>query len=217
MKYGRHICDTLKKVRLDIAQANGIEYHPTPCDHDGECLGTCPACESEVMFLEKEIARKRSIGKAALIAGVSLGVTGLSAVAANSSSAPSTPVHSIQACDSTQHHEEIFGACQMQSPSFRGGERALLKFLEDNIVYPPEAIEQKIEGIVIVQFVVCKDGTVSQAKIARGVHPLLDNEALRLVGLLPKFFPGKQGGKAIEVWYTMPIKFSLHDKLEDAK
>ena len=74
MKNGRFICDQLKKVRLDIARANGIEYAPRECHHEGDCAGTCPACESEMRFLEREIARRRSHGKAALIAGVSLGL-----------------------------------------------------------------------------------------------------------------------------------------------
>ena len=65
MKHGKFICDTLKKVRLDIARANGIKYDPTECHHEGDCAGTCPACESEMRYLEREIARRRSHGKVA--------------------------------------------------------------------------------------------------------------------------------------------------------
>ena len=78
MRNGKHICNTLKAIRLDIARANGIAYAPRECHHEGECAGTCPACESEMRYLEREIARRRSNGKAALIAGVSLGLMTLS-------------------------------------------------------------------------------------------------------------------------------------------
>ena len=79
MKHGKHICNTLKAIRLDIARANGIVYAPRECHHEGDCSGTCPACENEMRYLEREIARRRSNGKAALIAGVSLGLMSISA------------------------------------------------------------------------------------------------------------------------------------------
>ena len=78
MKHGKHICEQLKAIRLDIARANGIKYVPRECHHEGNCSGTCPACESEMRYLEREIARRRSLGKAALVAGVSLGLMTLS-------------------------------------------------------------------------------------------------------------------------------------------
>ena len=79
MKHGKHICNTLKAIRLDIARANGIVYAPRECHHEGDCSGTCPACENEMRYLEREIARRRSNGKAALIAGVSLGLMSFTA------------------------------------------------------------------------------------------------------------------------------------------
>ena len=79
MKHGKHICNTLKAIRLDIARANGIVYAPRECHHEGDCSGTCPACESEMRYLEREIARRRSNGKAALIAGISLGLMSFTA------------------------------------------------------------------------------------------------------------------------------------------
>ncbi len=83
MKNGKHICNTLKAIRLDIARANGIKYEPRECHHEGDCSGTCPACESEMRYLEREIARRRSNGKAALIAGVSLGLMSFTATSCN--------------------------------------------------------------------------------------------------------------------------------------
>ena len=79
MRNGKHICNALKAIRLAIARAHDIAYAPRECHHEGDCFGTCPACESEMRYLEREIARRRSNGKAALIAGVSLGLMTLSA------------------------------------------------------------------------------------------------------------------------------------------
>ena len=83
MKHGKHICNALKQVRLDIARANGIEYQPRECHHEGNCAGTCPACESEMRYLEREIARRRAHGKAALVVGVSLGLMSFTATSCN--------------------------------------------------------------------------------------------------------------------------------------
>ena len=83
MKHGKLICNTLRAIRLDIARANGIEYAPRECLHEGDCSGTCPACESELRYLEREIARRRSLGKAALVAGVSLGLMSFTATSCN--------------------------------------------------------------------------------------------------------------------------------------
>ncbi len=83
MKHGKHICNALKTIRLDIARANGIEYAPRECHHEGDCAGTCPACESEMRYLEREVARRRAHGKAALVVGVSLGLMSFSATSCN--------------------------------------------------------------------------------------------------------------------------------------
>ena len=77
MKNGKKICETLKQIRLDIAQANGIEYIPRECHHKGDCAGTCPACDSELMYLEREISRRRPFGKVSVI-GICLGLASLS-------------------------------------------------------------------------------------------------------------------------------------------
>lgn len=96
-----------------------------------------------------------------------------------------------------------------QMPRFPGGDEALLQFLARELKYPKEAQEQKLEGRVICIFVVNKDGSVTDAKILRGIHPLLDAEALRVVNSFPKWEPGTVGGKAVRVIYTVPIAFHL--------
>lgn len=96
-----------------------------------------------------------------------------------------------------------------QKPEFPGGEAALLKYLSDNIRYPKNAHDNKIEGRVVISFVIQKDGTIGETKILRSVDPELDAEALRVVRSLPAFTPGKMNGKAVAVWYTIPITFKL--------
>lgn len=94
-------------------------------------------------------------------------------------------------------------------PEFPGGEMALRTYIANAIKYPVIAQENGIQGKVYVTFVVGKDGSVSNASIARGVDPSLDKEALRVVNTLPKWKPGKQRGKPVNVSYTVPINFVL--------
>lgn len=105
--------------------------------------------------------------------------------------------------------EKVFDAVE-QMPTYPGGDAALYKFLNDNVVFPPAAAEEGVSGKVIVKFVVTKDGTVDQVTIARGKHPALDKEALRVVKKLGKFIPGKQNGQNVNVWFTLPISFKLN-------
>ena len=94
-------------------------------------------------------------------------------------------------------------------PEFPGGEAALRKFIANAVKYPVIAQENGIQGKVYVNFVVDQHGNVTNAKIARGVDPSLDKEALRVVNSLPKWKPGMQRGKAVRVSYTVPISFVL--------
>lgn len=96
-----------------------------------------------------------------------------------------------------------------QMPEFPGGMQAMMKFLTTNIKYPVEAQKKGVSGRVIVQFVIMEDGTLDQAKVVRGVDPLLDEEALRVVKLMPKWKPGIDRGEAVKVRFTAPIMFNL--------
>ena len=87
--------------------------------------------------------------------------------------------------------------------------RECMNYLSKSIKYPAEAIDKKIQGRVIVQFVVKEDGSISETKVVRGIDPLLDKEALRVTNSMPKWNPGKQDGKAVSVKYTIPISFKL--------
>ena len=103
----------------------------------------------------------------------------------------------------------IFNSCA-QMPHFPGGDGALMRFINDNLKYPPEAFENRIEGKVIIQFVVTKTGKVGQVKVARAVNKNLDREAIRLCKMLPDFTPGRNAlGEPVSVWYTLPVYFKL--------
>ena len=103
---------------------------------------------------------------------------------------------------------EVFRVVE-EMPQFPGGMGEAMKFLAKNIKYPVESQKAKIEGRVIVQFVVKENGKVADIKVMRGVSPELDAEAIRVVGLMPDWIPGKQRGKAVPMKYTMPIMFRL--------
>ena len=104
--------------------------------------------------------------------------------------------------------EEIFKSVE-QMPQFPGGEAALMKFLASHINYPPMAAENNVQGRVVVQFVVDKTGKVGEVKVVRNVDKDLDREAIRVCQALPKFTPGRQNGRPVSVWYTLPIQFKL--------
>ena len=96
-----------------------------------------------------------------------------------------------------------------QMPSFPGGMGALMSWLSQNIKYPVIAAENGVQGRVIVQFVVEKDGSITDVKVAKSVDPSLDKEAARVVGSMPHWIPGKQNGSAVRVKYTVPVTFKL--------
>jgi protein TonB len=117
------------------------------------------------------------------------------------------PVIKAQAEEEEEEAQVFFIVDDM--PEFPGGELALRKYIANAIKYPVIAQENGIQGKVYVTFVVDKDGSISDARIARGVDASLDKEALRVVGTLPKWKPGKQRGKPVRVSYTVPINFVL--------
>ena len=86
----------------------------------------------------------------------------------------------------------------------------MMSYVSRSIKYPTVAEENGIQGLVIVSFVVEKDGSISGAKVKRSVDPSLDKEALRIIRSMPRWTPGKQGGKPVRVKYTVPVSFRLH-------
>lgn len=94
-------------------------------------------------------------------------------------------------------------------PSFPGGEPELFKYLSAHINYPASAAEDGISGRVIVQFVISKDGSVSDVEVIRSRHPALDAEAVRVVRSMPRWIPGKKNGQPVNVSYSLPVTFKL--------
>jgi TonB family protein len=94
-------------------------------------------------------------------------------------------------------------------PEFPGGENKRMEYLTSSVVYPKAAREAGIQGIVYVTFMVEKEGNISDVKILRGVHPLLDEETLRVIRSMPLWKPGMIDGKPVRVRFNMPVKFTL--------
>ena len=105
--------------------------------------------------------------------------------------------------------QQIFQVVE-EMPEFPGGMGECMKFLAKNIKYPTIAQENGVQGRVIVQFVVNRDGSIVDPVVMRGVDPHLDKEALRVIGKMPKWKPGKQRGKAVRVSYNLPVRFKLN-------
>ena len=94
-------------------------------------------------------------------------------------------------------------------PEFPGGQQEMMKFINENLKYPEQAKKDGIQGVVVIQFIVNRNGKVENTKIMRSVNPLLDEEAERVIKSSPNWVPGKQGGKAVDVFFTLPIRFKL--------
>lgn len=106
------------------------------------------------------------------------------------------------------YNSKVFDVVE-EMPSFPGGNGALMSYISSNIKYPVTASEARIQGRVIVSFVVERDGSISDVKVARSVDPALDREAMRVVKSMPQWKPGKENGSAVRVRYTVPVVFRL--------
>ena len=230
MKQGRHTCNTLKAIRKQIAEANEIEYEPVECTHEGDCAGTCPACEAEVRYLESELIKRKGLGKKVAVAGIAMGMASLSSCGIVKIIQPPLagipvmpPEPTVEANDSTQVQptgarlvtavdsikpvkadEKVMDGIVEELPHFPGGQTALDAYLKENVQMPDE---ECVVGRVIVTFNIGKDGTISDAKVTKSLSPLCDKEALRVVNAMPKWHPGKQLGEARDTKYTIPITF----------
>lgn len=216
MDRGKQTCKILKQIRKHIADANGIEYAVSECKYKGECLGTCPRCEEEVRYIEEELRSRRILGKAVVLAGISMNVLSANAVGV-------APINEIENTDSivvsdslstdsirtkidTEENHVLAGVVE-QMPSFPGGISALMKFLEKNIHYPDN--KASVSGRVIVRFQINEDGSIDKVRIAKSLFPEFDEEAIRVVKAMPRWIPGKLMGERVKVSYTLPITFRI--------
>ncbi len=104
--------------------------------------------------------------------------------------------------------DKVFTSVE-QMAQFPGGEAALMSWVANHINYPATAQENGVQGRVVVQFVVKKDGSIGDVKVVRSKDPDLDKEAVRVVKTFPNFIPGKMNGQPVNVWYTLPVSFKL--------
>lgn len=113
-----------------------------------------------------------------------------------------------QPVENTAPDDEVYTVVE-QPPSFLGGEAALLKFISDHLRYPQTAMDEEVQGVVTVRFAVLANGSVGEVHIVQGLDPACDAEAVRVVKSLPCFNPGRQQGRPVAVWFTLPIRFQL--------
>ncbi|MBO4689648.1 MAG: energy transducer TonB [Paludibacteraceae bacterium] len=112
--------------------------------------------------------------------------------------------------DDDEDDDVVFQVVE-KMPEFQGGTQALFKYLSENVKYPANAQENGIQGRVICQFVVNKNGSIVDVEVVRsGGDPSLDEEAIRVIKAMPKWIPGKQRGKNVRVKYSLPVNFKLH-------
>lgn len=112
----------------------------------------------------------------------------------------------------------VYDLDQLDSqPDYPGGIRGIMMFLAQNLVYPAKAVEEGVQGRVLVSFVVTKDGKVADARVVRSVCPDLDAEALRVVRMIKGFTPGTFKGKKVDVRYNLPVTFRLNNAGGESK
>ncbi len=276
MAKGKKTCKILKEIRRQIAEANDIEYVVEECQYKGDCLGTCPKCEAEVRYLEQQLHQRQLLGKAVVLAGVSVGMFTLSScdskdktreieLAAlkeikkeakvertpyNSTTGmvdsedsyvggksrvkftppvikgdvevlPETPKKSnlskkenvVEAendsCNNYRQDENGVYDSVEEMPTYPGGMSALLTFVNKNFKYPKEVEELGIQSRIMCTLVINEDGSISDVKVIKPVHPLFDAESIRVMESMPKWNPGKHNGKPVKVKYKLPISINL--------
>ena len=274
MARGKQTCRILKEIRRQIAEANDIEFATSECRYKGDCLGTCPKCEAEVRYLERQLRARSLAGKAVTLAGISAGLVLMAGCGGSSAPPPDkelqgdtvalqekvevpsvsgdvsdivgtedesavegmvlvaprkpcaaggdgraddsevmqtvgeVPGYDVPPYEVTDGSDTIYSVVE-EMPEFPGGSAALHKFIADNLRYPEGLAENCIQGRVIVYFCVDTLGRVRDPKIKRSLHPALDKEAIRVVGLLPDFKPGRHNGRKVNVRLSLPIIFRL--------
>ncbi|MBR3492376.1 MAG: energy transducer TonB [Bacteroidales bacterium] len=212
MAKGKQTCKILKEIRKQIAAENDIELVISECTYQGDCLGTCPKCEAEVRYLERELEKRQRMGKAAVVAGLSVGLM----AASQTAFAQQPDTLKMDTIEKATEEVQIFGMVE-EMPGFPGGEVKLMEFIAKNINYPKEAIERSIEGRVFVGFIIDVDGSVTDVKLLRGIGGGCDEEAVRVVKSMPKWRPAKQNGVFSRVSYQIPVNFKLEDKTDKEK
>ena len=236
MYKGKHTCETLKSIRKQIADANDIPYEPRVCTHKGDCMGTCPTCESEVRYIENQLNIRKMAGKAVKIVGLA---TVVSLAACNSISTTDhfdpnsiNPTDRINSNMSVEAEDEVVGGVTtvgveklpeepfvpVEDTVYAEGEdlfdeivhaecpNGIANFLYTNLVYPPLITETLYESVVVV-FNVDEDGSISNVRVKESVRPDLDKEAISVVRKMPRWKPAISNGRQVRSKFHVTILF----------
>ena len=116
---------------------------------------------------------------------------------------------SMDAGDAVPDEDEIVEGSVEEDAQFPGGQVALLKYIRDHVTYPDAALKQGVQGMIILRFVVERDGRVGEIQVRSSLSPECDREAIRVVKSMPRFIPAKLNGRPIRKWFTVPIRFII--------
>lgn len=218
---GKNVCAYLKSVRQKVAEANGIDMEFPPCHYEGDCKGTCPRCEAEVAQLERELSKRQQLSKRVAILGIAAGLTfaALPATAQNdvTTGNPSTSDSSayeylgdISLEDSldSRFTDDVW-LIPDEAAQFPGGMDKLMQYLVENIHYPNT--EKVWKGTIIVDFVIEKDGSISNVRIVSGGPQEFENEVVIVINNMPKWVPAKKDGEIVRSVMTLPITFDINE------
>ena len=208
MYQGKHKCETLKAIRKKIADE--IPYEPVVCTHKGDCMGTCPACESEMRYIENQLNIRKMAGKAVKIVGLAT-VMSMSAcnitdsvsilpdelnqkeivydyIGDREGETPFIPVEDEICADYNDLFDTLEHAVAPDSLAF---------YFIFNVHYKEAAMVEGIEGTSTISFIVEKDGSISNVAVKKPLYPCLDEEAVRVVKGMEKWKPAMCNGKPV--------------------
>lgn len=170
----------------------------------------------EIRRLEQQLYQRQLFGKAVIVTGIFAALLFLASCGNEMYDQINTL--EIALAENIPIEESRYFIEVEQMPSYPGGFAAMMKFLKDSINYPDQAYNDSIQGRVVCTFYIDKDdGSVSDIKVVKSVHPLLDAEAVRVISLMPNWIPGKLNGEPLNVKYTIPVIFRLEAYLDSTK
>ena len=223
MYKGKSTCETLKSIRKQIADANDIPYEPRVCTHKGDCMGTCPACESEMRYIENQLNIRKMAGKAVKIVGLA---TVMSLSACNSTSRvenetdylsgdtivpydnqcpypeppmPFSPIEQIVYSEGEDLYDDETYA------EYPGGIDAMMEFFETNLYNLDTTKKDNGLDLTIVEFFIARDGSTSNVKIRKSVNPAFDKEVIRVIKMMPKWKPATYNGGEARSMITLSL------------
>ena len=220
MARGKQTCKILKDIRRQIAEANDIEFVTSECRYKGDCLGTCPKCEAEVRYLEQQLRSHQLMGKAVVLAGLSVGMIAFSGCGGSSNQADDSyklQGEPMEIADTLDWEEgELPGLWNEsevdEKPQFPGGEEKMRQFFDE--CYRKE--KDVIIGEATVGYVVTSDGVIYNPEIVKG-DSVLGNQLIRIISQFPKYSPGKKNGYPVDVYMTFSFSASLNVGVDTIK